>query len=66
MSDITELNNDEWEEIDPQEVETVLAALDSLAENTKSENIANYLHTAYAAIEALVEWEDETGEAEAA
>ena len=60
-------NMDEWEEVDPQEVEMVVASLNALMDKVKSENIAAALQIASDSIVEFAEWEEEdTDQAEAA
>ncbi|QDT25675.1 hypothetical protein [Gimesia panareensis] len=55
--------NEEFEEITSEEVDRVVAALESLIESTDSENIRSYLEEAMNEIYYLV-YEDEEGEEE--
>ena len=54
----------EEEEINPQEVENVVAKLEDLLETVESETIYEFLHTAHEGIASLVEWEEEDEDAE--
>ncbi len=53
-----ELEMDE-EEVDPVEVESVIAILDDLLEKVEGEAIYEYLQAAHEGIAALVDWEDD-------
>ena len=52
----------EEEEINPLEVEEVVAKLEDLLEKVESETVYEFLHTAHEGIASLVEWEDEDEE----
>jgi len=73
MADGQDANLDaqeEWEEIeeeiDPGEVERVVAELDRLIEKVASETICQSLQAACEEIADLVEWEEDEDQAEAA
>ena len=58
-----EIQEGDWEEIteeiDTQEVEAMVVALNELIEKAKSETIKSYLEVACEDIANLVEWEEE-------
>lgn len=66
----TQTEEEEYEEIDSDEVDSVISALEQLGNNTKSENIRHYIEEASNSIYYLVyseeEDEDETVLEEAA
>ena len=73
MADEQDVNLDaqeEWEEIeeeiDPGEVERVVAELDRLIEKVASETIGQSLQAACEEIVDLVEWEEDEDQAQAA
>jgi len=56
MSD--EVNSQEWEEIDPHEVEMIISVIDGLIEGLKTETLIAHLQEVQEKIESLVDWEE--------
>jgi len=66
MSEFADGTSPAFDEIDPDEVETVVEALDDLIEEVKNETVKMYLHAACDDIARLVMWDDEEDESAAA
>ena len=63
---VQDADHEEWEEVDSQEVELAMTALERLIDTIQSETIQAELQVASDNISELADWEEEDDQAEAA